>query len=609
MKKIALILTITIIGLIFFNSSSERDSSAYVLNERLSNVGYDNVTFPVDSFIIPMDSSQFTGGHQDDILRAFGFVHALLRNGTPIYRIIEPPDISIKTTAHPNGDVYRGGPILAMPYNASTVNKLMTAFPTVTVNKIVEQFTSDKVFTVYQPTRILIIKGIWGHTEKLLDDMKIPYKIVTRNDVAANPNMILDYDLIVDDCPGWTGNVPSAIETNMKKLVKKGGELIYTDIALEDMDTIFPGVIPVVSNVDGTWACTMHTIPEYPGQYFGPTQVDIYTMIGGRIMDNPTNTSVRIMVDCNNYSGQYRVLAAYFYYGKGVVEGFAYHPQEQTGVSYILASTFYGNKFIHSTPPEVNATISNSVEPPVIWVKGCGNQPQIANVTLRVTPVGAGIASKNKLIVYERVYDYIEPISFSVVPSYINTEPDGNTTIRWDIDKISQGTTWTVEYKIYSKRIGKVVDINNVNFSYISYVNNVGKLITKQYQQLSIEVKRPEINVPVPPPPPPAPIPPPPPPPAPSPSPPPSPPPPPYAPPGKPILQPMMHPILEGLIQPQLMVQQIPQVVIHPAMMPNFIPLVTALGVVEKVRIKRRIRAQRVVSGRVKIEKPSHIGD
>jgi hypothetical protein len=71
----------------------------------------------------------------------------------------------------------------------------------------------------------------------------------------------------------------------------------------------------------------------------------------------------------------------------------------------------------------------------------------------------------------------------------------------------------------------------------------------------------------------------------------------------------MMQPLLEGLIQPQLIVQQVPQVVVHPAMMPNFIPLVTALGVVEKVRIKRRIRAQRVVSGRVKEEKPHYIGD
>jgi hypothetical protein len=57
------------------------------------------------------------------------------------------------------------------------------------------------------------------------------------------------------------------------------------------------------------------------------------------------------------------------------------------------------------------------------------------------------------------------------------------------------------------------------------------------------------------------------------------------------------------------MVQQVPQVVVHPTMMPNFIPLVTGIGIAEKTRLKRKMRAQRVISGKVKEEKPYYIGD
>jgi hypothetical protein len=495
-----------------------------------------------------------------------------------------------------------------MPYNASTVNQVKTAFPSVTVDRITEKFTSDMVYTVFEPTDILIIRGVWGKTEKLLDDMRIPYKMNTTTNVSSNPHILFDYDLIIDDCAGWSGSIPQNVSDVMKKLCYDGGELIFTDIALADMYHMFPNVIPVTGSFDGTFLCRIRKIPEFPAQYFGPSKVDIYTPPAGRIMMSTGNSSVRKLVDCSNYHGEYRILAAYFPYGKGIVEGFAYHPQEQKGEAYILASIFYGNKLIHTPPPDLTVKISNSVEPSTIWIEGCGREPQTANVTLTVTTIGADITSKNNLTVEERLYNYIIPTGyFSIPPTHLNTNPDGSTTIRWSVDSISQGKPWTVIYKIKSKRAG-IVNINDVTYSIVSYTNNTGGAHSLQFNQLTIEVKKPGVNVPpgAPPPAPPPPLPP-----APPPTLPPSP--PALGPPGmplvNPIVQPLMNPVLEGLVQPQLTIQQIPQVVTHPAMMPNFIPLVTALGVVEKVRIKHRIRAQRVVSGRVKEEKPHYIGD
>lgn len=95
----------------------------------------------------------------------------------------------------------------------------------------------------------------------------------------------------------------------------------------------------------------------------------------------PTNPDVRIMVDCENYGGggsdeNYRVLAAYFYYGSGsannvpgIVEGFGYHPGDQPPDARVLASIFFGNKFVHLPPPP---KIPEFV-PPVLYLEAKGD--------------------------------------------------------------------------------------------------------------------------------------------------------------------------------------------------------------------------------------------
>lgn len=317
---------------------------AATTNARASAEPLETRTFPVGASVIPMDN------HQNDRFKAFGFVHALLREGVTIFRIIQPPDVILKTIEIPLGDVYSGGPILVEEPIPATVRN---QFPTVTVLKLAEEFTSNRVFRSNRPTEILVIYGIWGHTEIVLDWMGIPYTMKTRGEVEANPSMLADYNLVVVDCPGWGGTPPTEVANAIEAFTANGGEIIFTDIALKDLALIFPGYVSVVGNIDGTWNFNLHNVGEFPSQYYGPSTLPIYTMGGGIIADEILNPDVRVILDIENYGGAYRIGAFYFPYGNGIVEGFAYHPPEQTGESGILSASLYGNKFIHILPPPV----------------------------------------------------------------------------------------------------------------------------------------------------------------------------------------------------------------------------------------------------------------
>jgi hypothetical protein len=58
----------------------------------------------------------------------------------------------------------------------------------------------------------------------------------------------------------------------------------------------------------------------------------------------------------SNATAHYAVLGFYFPYGKGLVEGFTYHPFEQTEYltndsnSYVCAAILYGNMFVTAVP-------------------------------------------------------------------------------------------------------------------------------------------------------------------------------------------------------------------------------------------------------------------
>jgi hypothetical protein len=337
----------------------------------------ESATFPVGTYVISMDEKQDALKPGD--VTVFGFIWAILNDGADIYRIIEPPDVTLNTTANPSGAVYSGGVILVNASYGAIITAQEANFSTVVVDTLTEGFTSDKVLFINKPTRILVIRGQFGHTEVTLDWMKIPYMINSTEEVAADPTMLLDYDVVVDDCAGWakTTGVPWNVWTNMSKLASNGGELIFTDIALMDLQLVFPGYVNVVYGNDDNWtdSSSIHNPPlnfsaEYPSQYSAnfPSTTKIHTMSHNYVVDRAWRPAdVRVIMDTSffNYTWDfpphpdptYAILGFYFPYGNGLVEGFAYHPQEQTESltgdpnSYLCASILYGNKFVAKIPP------------------------------------------------------------------------------------------------------------------------------------------------------------------------------------------------------------------------------------------------------------------
>lgn len=351
--------------------------------------GYEKGSFPTGTYVIPMDDKQA------DRIRAYGFLSKVLQSGTSIHRIIEPPDVTLKTTVNPTGELYRGGPALVMASDSTAIDAARAAFPTVTVDTLVEKATSDRVFVVSHHAKILVVYGVYGHTEDILNAMGVPYTLTYRSDVEANPAMLLDYDLVVDDCPGWGGGLAAGshassemtalqagVADNLRTLVRNGGEAVFTDIALLDLAAVFPGYVTVVENSDGTWDFTYHNVGEFPSQYDGPEVISIYTMHEGRIVSQ-AQAGVRVLMDSDNYDGEYRIGTFYFEYGRGIVEGFAFHPPEQTGESQILTGVLFGNKFIHVSTVQPQPTPEPPKEP------GPAAAPEASTLLL----LGSGLAS------------------------------------------------------------------------------------------------------------------------------------------------------------------------------------------------------------------------
>lgn len=318
--------------------------------------------FPAGTYVIPMDEKQTALAPGD--VTVFGFIWTILKDGADIYRIIEPTDVTLKTTNNSGGAIYSGGVILVMEDYGSIITAQQVNFTTVVVDTLTEQFTSDKVLFVDEPTNILVIKGSYGRTDPTLDWMKIPYALKEKSDVVANASMLLDYDLVIDDCPGWNGLVPEPVVTNMTTMASNGGEIIFTCIALADLAQVFPEYVSFVNNMAWTGNVTIHNPPltgfqaEYPSQYPAtfPSTVKIHVEYGGYIIDALNSSEVRVTMDTSDFGGTYRILACYFPYGNGTVEYFTYHPQEQTAGttgdpnSYVTSALLYGNKFVTGVP-------------------------------------------------------------------------------------------------------------------------------------------------------------------------------------------------------------------------------------------------------------------
>ena len=391
-----------------------------------------NISFPAGSFVIPMDEKQA------ERILVFGFVHALLRSPNPIqiFRVIEPPSVTLSTNMTASPEPFTGGPFLVLPGDASKMAQVKNKpeFKHVTVGALTSQHTLNNIFRVREPTKILLVKGepAWGRTDITLDAMKIPYNLTTHSNLVANPNVIFSYSLIVIDCAGWNGLIPSQIADNIRTHVNAGNEVIFTDRALKDLDTAFPGYVTLsgvqpTDRVANSYAYNPprkydptkygstadRFLPEFPSQYYNPpprpNEMKVYTESMGYVVSAiPSGkvNDVRILADSKNfgYAGnEYAILAFYFEYGDGIVEGLAFHPQQQSksvvgNNGYYAVYQFYGNKFVHGPPPKaysLEATPTSGSTPQgtsfsfVITVRSFGSFDSPVTLSVTGLPPGA----------------------------------------------------------------------------------------------------------------------------------------------------------------------------------------------------------------------------
>jgi len=347
----------------------------------------ETVTFPAGTFVIPMDEKQA------ERILVFGFVHALLRAPDPItiYRVIEPPNVTLSWNVTASPKLFAGGPFLVFPGDASKISQVKSKpeFKKVTVGTLTAQETLSNIFRVRDPTKILVVKGLWGRTDITLDAMKIPYNLTTADELAADPNMVFKYSLIVVDCYGYAGSIPSQVASNIRNHVNAGNEVIFTDIALRDLNATFPGYVTLwgpqprdrvanayAYNPPRKYDLTKYGqsadrfAPEFPSQYYNPgpraNELKVFTESAGYVVSSIPSAKVnevRILTDSKSYgpaSNQYAILAFYFEYGDGIVEGLAFHPQQQVKSvvgdhGYYAVYELYGNKFVHGPPTRMFA--------------------------------------------------------------------------------------------------------------------------------------------------------------------------------------------------------------------------------------------------------------
>jgi hypothetical protein len=367
-------------------------------------------TFPAGTIVVPMDDKQA------DRVHVYGLIHEFLRS-TPdvqLARIIEPPDVSLNTALTPSGAVYQGGPFLIEAKFLTSISNLLSLSPFtgVTITQLTASFTSNKIFFVRQPTKILVIRGVFGRTDLTLERMGINYTIVDPDDVLNSPSIINQYSLIVLDCPGWYGNPSSyapdrgakiqTVYNTISSHVHAGNEVIYTDIALLDMNSTFPGYIDLASGGSGSWASTVYNPPkggfqpEFPSQYYNggtnPNSIQLFTEGGGWVVSSieAAHTSdVRILIDSSQFGVPYRyaILGFYFQFGNGIVEGLAFHPYEQLYPNYADQNGYYatyeiyGNKFVHG--PQLDFMLTGTPNAETI------SQGQTATYTITVTSIGS----------------------------------------------------------------------------------------------------------------------------------------------------------------------------------------------------------------------------
>lgn len=349
-----------------------------VLANSASALPFENgMLFPAGSIVIPMDDKQA------DRILVYGFLEALLSGPNPItlFRVIEPPNVTLATNMTASPTVFAGGPFLARSSDAAKIaqTKSEPDFKRVTISVLTEEQVVNNVLRHGAPTRILIVNGEppLARTDLVLDAMKVLFNTTTHAALTENPNMIFDYDVVVVDSAGWNGTVPSEIANTLRASVNSGGEVIFTGRALMDLNSTFPGYITIsdpqqVDKVASSYfydpprkydpteyGVSADRFPSEPlGQYYSslpsPNEINFFVPAGGLYVSSVALGNVndtRILVDSNDLGptgDNYGILAFYFKYGTGIVRGLP-NPQEQSidqvgEKGYDAICQLYGNE-------------------------------------------------------------------------------------------------------------------------------------------------------------------------------------------------------------------------------------------------------------------------
>ena len=344
-SSIGFVIAITLLGMLLVVSLTPSVSAAtrpFTTKER-----YDTIPFSAGALVIPMDDKQ------NDTILAFGMMHALLRNETVCNRLIGPPDTFIKTDEFPDGANYSGGPIIIVGANASVIEGVKNAFPSVATHNVTSVFISNYVYRIEKPTTILLVYReayYMQHSlsKKLLTSMKIPYtiKMLWHLDPVVD---MLEHDLIIFENPGANGEMWTELRLGIRTAAASGRNFVFIGKAMKDLPWIFPGSISSRTiNTNKMFTANFSHTGESLAQYSGPMQLNVTT--SDVIAITPGYEDLEVMLYAEGFGSQI-LFASYFRYGKGTVEMFSFDPEDQTGDMYTLACLFYGNRFVQA-PPE-----------------------------------------------------------------------------------------------------------------------------------------------------------------------------------------------------------------------------------------------------------------
>jgi Mg-chelatase subunit ChlD len=105
----------------------------------------------------------------------------------------------------------------------------------------------------------------------------------------------------------------------------------------------------------------------------------------------------------------------------------------------------------------------------------------------------------DEIVVTDVLQDHInEENGFTIEPDIITENPDGTTTIVWNIGRLTIGETWEVSFNVSSDEIGDDLPVNVYDDSGVTYKDYKGDITTENFPEVKVTVRPSEIpSVPI----------------------------------------------------------------------------------------------------------------